>query len=164
MVREGKRVAADPAYDMKQQPRRRSRSPHDEAGIGHMKQAIGTGTGSPIKSALKSPSKHVIHSPPANAVRPVPESPPGFIDAAAGPAEDFQALVMAKFRERERVEQNLVARVAVLEGKATRLEPLEAYTHDLGAIARVKHFVTNEDLLAKLDEVRSESLNPKKEL
>ncbi len=164
MVREGKRVAGDPAYDMKQQPRRRSRSPHDEAGIGHMKQAIGTGTGSPIKSALKSPSKHVIHSPPANAVRPVPESPPGFIDAAAGPAEDFQALVMAKFRERERVEQNLVARVAVLEGKATRLEPLEAYTHDLSAIARVKHFVTNEDLLAKLDEVRSEALNPQQEL
>ncbi len=128
------------------------------------KRQATTTAGSPVRSALKSPSKHVIHSPPAKVARPVPETPPGITGAAAGPDEGFQALVMAKFREREQVEQNLVARVAVLEGKAARLEPLEVYTHDLSAIARVKHFVTNDDLVAKLDEVRNEALKQEEEL
>ena len=109
------------------------------------RQAIG----SPIKSALKSPSKtqtattHVIHSPPDKAARAVPDSPPGLVDAQPGPAEDFQKSVLAKLQERETAEQLLIARIAVaenkihnLEGKAARLEPLEAHAHDHGVLSK----------------------------
>ncbi len=48
MVREAKRVADDPAYDMKQQPRRRSRSPHDEQPP-QLGQSMSPGRASPAR-------------------------------------------------------------------------------------------------------------------
>ena len=135
--------------------------------------------GSPIKSALKSPSKtptvmtHVIHSPPERADRAVPDSPSG--DAGPGAADEFRTFVMTKLQERETAEQLLIARVAVaetkihnLEGKAARLEPLEAHVHDAGVLQKIfggiNKFVTDEHLMAKLDEVRKEVFKPQRDI
>ena len=129
--------------------------------------------GDALKPSTQAAVTHVIHSPLDKASRAVPGSPPGPAGTGDGDGipQDFQKYVLTKLQERESMEQRLLGRIAKAESeilelkdRAIRLEPLEAHAHDVGVFTRMKHLVTQEQLLVKLEELHAAAQQPQKDL